>query len=207
MATADFEIFSDFNCVWCYFSTENIENLEKEFDINIVWRAFPLHPDLPKTGLPIAEVFGGNLEMMKEKTDLLAQKAAQLGLPLKKRSVISDSRLSQELGKWAETQNKSHEYHTAMYQAYFAEGLKINEIPVLLDVAQRAGLSRQEAESILESREFQPAVDADWELSETLEIMAAPTYLINGNRLVGAQSYEKLAQFLVSNGVRSKKEI
>ena len=44
----ELEIYSDFNCTWCYFDKDSIKRLKNEYEINVVWRAFPLHPDIPE---------------------------------------------------------------------------------------------------------------------------------------------------------------
>jgi len=195
------EIFSDFNCIWCYFDKMSVKRLIREYAIRVVWRAFPLHPDLPEGELPIEHLFGNNIPLMTEKMRQLESKAAMLGLPLAKRTTISDSRLAQELAKWTETKGKLEAYHDAVYEAYFAAGLNIADQSVLLDIAGLLELSREEAKSVLEKRSFSQAVDDDWARSEKLNIMVAPTYILNQFRLAGSQSFEKLEQLLQKNGV------
>jgi predicted DsbA family dithiol-disulfide isomerase len=114
----DLEIFSAFNCVWCYFSTRQIKRLKKKYDVNIVWRAFPLHPKIPPEGLLIEEQFGNNIHLR---------------------------------------------------------------------------------------RKFKAAVDYDWRLSEKLGIVAAPSYVINQDKLIGPQSNAALENLLKCHGI-SKRE-
>jgi predicted DsbA family dithiol-disulfide isomerase len=99
----ELEIFSDFNCTWCYFDKPSINKLEVEYEVAIRWRAFPLHPDIPEGGMSIEALFGHNFALMTDKMKQLEARAASLGLALAKRTTISDSRLSQELSKWAQT--------------------------------------------------------------------------------------------------------
>ncbi|MBI9088402.1 MAG: DsbA family protein [Desulfobacterium sp.] len=200
----EFEIYSDFNCTWCYFDKGSIKRLRNEYDIRVVWRAFPLHPDIPEDGLLIEELFGNNFPVMNDKIQQLEKKASELGLPLARRTAISDSRLSQELGKWAETKGKSDEYRDAIYEAYFAHGLNIADPSVLLDAVETSQLSREEAQSVIETRLFSQAVDDDWEKSEELKIMVAPTYILNQDKLIGSQPYGKLEELMLSNGVSRK---
>lgn len=40
-------------------------------------------------------------------------------------------------------------------------------------------------------------VDADWDAVRDLEIVAAPTFIVGEERLVGAQSYENLIELVV----------
>jgi len=200
MATSGtLEIFTDLNCAWCYFDHGTIKRLADAYDIEIDWRAFPLHRDIPKEGLPIEQLFGNNQELMNKKLQLLEQKAASLGIAFANRTTISDTRLAQELLKWADTQGKGEEFHDAIFKAYFAEGLNVAQQSVLLDVTEIAGLSREKARSVLEQRSFSQAVDDDWKMSEEREIIIAPTYIINQKRLAGSQPYHRLASLVERN--------
>ncbi len=59
----------------------------------------------------------------------------------------------------------------------------------------------KETKSVIENRTFQSAVDQDWEYSRQNDIHAVPTFMIQGQKLVGAQNYEALAELLQSCGV------
>lgn len=201
---SELEIFSDFNCTWCYFDKPSIKKLEKEYDVNIRWRAFPLHPDIPEEGMPIEALFGNNFPLMTDKMHQLENIASSLGLPLAKRTTISNSRLSQELAKWAETKSRLKEFQDAIYKAYFSDGLNIADQSVLLKVSEACGLPKDEALEILETRAFSQAVDLDWDQSEELGIMVAPTYLMNEAKLSGSQPYEKLEELIIANNIPKK---
>jgi predicted DsbA family dithiol-disulfide isomerase len=63
---------------------------------------------------------------------------------------------------------------------------------VLLDVAERVGLSREAAREVLEKRTFKDAVDADWDLARQYGITGVPTFVAGRHGVVGAQPYETL---------------
>ena len=195
------EIFSDYSCVWCYFNKAEVERIKTEFDVEILWRAFPLHPDMPEQGMPIKALFGNNTEMMDEKMQQLQDRAHVLGLPLARRTMISNSRPAQELAKWARSAGRGDAFHDAVEEAYFAEGRDIGSLSVLLDIVEAAGLSPREAQAVLSKETYRQEVAADWRFAQKLELVAAPTYLLYRSRLVGAQTYEKLRDMLLDNGV------
>ena len=116
----------------------------------------------------------------------LKKTAADLGLPLGTRRKTYNSRLAQELGKWAETKNTEDAFHTEVFRIYFVDGKNIAKLPVLLDLVERAGLNREEAESVISNRSFKQAVDEDWALSIKNGIKAVPTFIMNNDQLVGA---------------------
>jgi predicted DsbA family dithiol-disulfide isomerase len=132
----------------------------------------------------------------------LENKAVELGLPFGKRTKTYNSRLAQELGSWAESKNRGDAFHMAAFKAYFVDGKNIAKIPVLLDLAASVGLLREEAETVLSTRSFKNPVDEDWAISKARGITAVPTFVINQDKFVGAQPYEKLEKFMAANGVK-----
>jgi len=131
--------------------------------------------------------------------------ADQLGLPLAERQKTYNSRLSQELAKWAESKGKGDSCHEAIFRAYFVEGKNIGNAEELVILAKSIGLPEGEARSVLESRTFKEAVDADWSRSRALGITAVPTFVADRQAVVGFQSYEALEQFVKACGAKKRK--
>jgi len=199
------EIFSDYVWPWCYFSTGRIEQLRKNYEIEIQWKAFPLHPDTPEEGLTLEELFAGRGKDIEKMMLRLKKVADELGLPLGKRTKTYNSRLAQELAKWAECKNRGDEFHDAVFRAYFVDGKNIANVEELTGLAQSVGLSPDEAKFALQSRSFKIAVDSDWSRSHQMGITAVPTFVVDRQSVVGAQPYEVLEQFLIHNKVKMRK--
>jgi len=136
--------------------------------------------------------------------DRLKQAADEAGLPFGDRLKTFNSRLAQELGKWAESKDKGDSFPHAVFEAYFADVINIAKIPVLVDIAASVGLPREESEAVLVKRSFKAEVDEDWRLSQKNGITAVPTFLMNKDRLVGAQPYEMLEGLMEANGVKGR---
>jgi predicted DsbA family dithiol-disulfide isomerase len=135
---------------------------------------------------------------------LKLKKVAQTeDLPFGERTMTYNSRLAQELGKWAESQGKGEAFHHAAFRAYFAKGRNIAETAVLVDLADAVGLDRKEAGKVLDGRLFKKAVDNDWRRAYDLGITAVPTFLAAGRRLVGAQPYSTLEKFVKNDDWKS----
>jgi predicted DsbA family dithiol-disulfide isomerase len=115
-----------------------------------------------------------------------------------------NSRLAQELAKWAEFKGRGEEFHKAVFRAYFVEGRNIGKIKELALLAKSLGLPDQEATRVLESRTFQEAVDDDWSRSRAMGVTAVPTFAMNRQGVVGFQPYEELEQFLKTNHVQRR---
>ena len=134
----------------------------------------------------------------------LKKAAQELGLPWGERKNTYNSRLAQELGKWAETKGKGDEFHNAVFQAYFVDSKNISKTDVLVDLVKAVGLPEKEAREALQTRAFREVVDSDWALAHRRGISAVPTFVLDHQVVVGAQPYELLEQFLLNNGVERK---
>lgn len=169
--------------------------------MGVRWRAFPLHPNTPEEGLSLEELFKNypvNVDEIKSRSK---KKAAELNLPFGDRTRTYNSRLSQEMGLWAESKGRGDQFHMAAFRAYFVHGRNIAKIPVILGLTAEAGLPRDEAETVISERAFRDRVDEDWAISRARGITAVPTFMIEQDKLVGAQPYETLERFLVEHGI------
>ena len=158
---------------------------------------FPLHPDTPQEGQTLQQLFPGRSEAQ---FDEMYQRMKGLceaeGLPYGKRTHTYNSRLAQELGKWADTQEGGAKLHDALYRAYFVDSRNIGDVDVLLDLVEKAGLPVEEARTVLTDRTFKDAIDADWSRSHQIGVTGVPTFVAGGYGVVGAQPYEALAQLI-----------
>ena len=162
----------------------------------IEWVHFPLHPDTPPEGRALTDLFAGrNVDLHAMHAQMKARMTAE-GLPYGERTMTYNSRLAQELGKWADTQPGGEAIHDALFRAYFVEGRDISRPEVLLEIAERAGLSVDDAREVLERRTFKEAVDADWALSREYGITGVPTFVAGRYGVVGAQPYEALEELV-----------
>jgi len=105
-----------------------IEKLKQTFEIDATLIHFPLHPETPMEGRSMAELYAGrNVDpeamcaRMKGLMDIE-------GLPYGRRTHTYNSRLAQELGKWADTQPGGEALHDALYRAYFVDARNIAPI-------------------------------------------------------------------------------
>ena len=151
---------------------------------------FPLHPDTPEEGKSRAPVPARDTRM---KT-LMEEE----GLPYNSgRDRTYNSRLAQELAKWAESQGKGDEIHDPIFRAYFVEAKNIAQPEVLAEIAKSIGLPADEAVEALMSRSFKEAVDKDWRRCAELGVNAVPTFLAGRYPLVGAHPYEELERLVL----------
>jgi predicted DsbA family dithiol-disulfide isomerase len=173
-----------------------IERLRKEHGVKIEWVHFPLHADTPAEGRSLEELFRGRgYDIATMQAQMRARMQAE-GLPYGDRKMTFNSRLAQELGKWADTQPGGEAIHDALFRAYFVDGRNIGEVAVLLDIAKQVGLDEAKAREVLEKRSFKAAIDADWQKSRDYGVTGVPTFVHDGKGVVGAQPYEALVELI-----------
>jgi predicted DsbA family dithiol-disulfide isomerase len=181
-----------------------IEKLRAAYDIEPVLVHFPLHPDTPAEGREMAGFYaqrGLDPEAMYQQ--MKARMDAE-GLPYGRRTHTYNSRLAQELGKWADTQPGGEAIHDALYKAYFVEARNIGDPDILVEIAESVGLDGAEARKVVEERRFKDEVDADWQKSAAYGVTGVPTFVAAKYGVVGAQPYESLVQLVERAGAAKR---
>jgi predicted DsbA family dithiol-disulfide isomerase len=169
-----------------------IEKLRTEHNVKIEWVHFPLHPETPVEGRSLADLFAGRGVDRKAMNAQMKARMDAEGLPYGERTMTYNSRLAQEVGKWADSQPGGEAIHDAMFRAYFVETRNIGNPDVILDIVKQVGLPVDEAREVIEKRTFKDAVDEDWALSRQLGVTGVPTFVAGRYGVVGAQPYETL---------------
>ena len=168
------------------------------------WVHFPLHPETPAEGQSLERLFAGrgvDVDAMYQRMKGLMDAE---GLPYRRRSHTYNSRLAQELGIWADTQEGGEALHDALYRAYFVDARNIGAIDALLEIVGAVGLDVDEARAVLEDRRHGEAVDADWNRSRASGVTGVPTFVAGGHGVVGAQPYEVLEKLLEQAGANKR---
>lgn len=156
----------------------------------MVFTQFPLHPETPAEGKPRHVSGPSRVETM----------LAREGLLFGERKFSYNSRLAQELAKWAERQGRGDAFHDAVFRAYFVDAVNIGDLEILLRLVEKAGLPGEEARGVLSDGTFRQAVDDDWRRCRSLGVSAVPTYLSEGLAIVGAEPYERLERLVTEAG-------
>lgn len=178
-----------------------IERLIAEHNVQIKWIHFPLHPDTPADGRSLEDLFAGRGKDIPKMQEQMRERMQAEGLPYGNRTMTYNSRLAQELGAWAETQEGGSAIHDALFRAYFVDGKNVGDIDTLVQIAGAVGLSEVDAREVLEQRLFKEAIDADWTKSRQIGVTGVPTFVADNRGVVGAQPYEALVALV--NQVRA----
>jgi len=181
-----------------------IDRLKKDYEIQTKWVFFPLRPDAPEDGITLEEIYAGRGIDIHQVRQRLNQVARELGLPFSERKMTYNSRLAQELAKWAESKGVGEEFHRAVFRAYYVETKNIGKVDELLRLATSVGLPQEEAKGVLEQRPYREAVDTDWSRCYDLGITAIPTFVIDREMIVGLQPYEVFEQFFKTKNIKKR---
>ena len=180
--------------------------MAREYDVDLHFTHFPLHPDIPAEGLLLAELFAGRGFDFAAMGRQMAARMAAEGLVYKPdRDRTFNTRLAQELALWARARG-GPALDIDFFTAVQREGRNVGDTEVLLDIVAKAGLPVEEARAVITERTFSPAVDADWKRARTLGVTGVPTYVaaepgtgkLRG--VVGAQPYEALVRLARMGG-------
>ena len=166
-----------------------VDKLKLEFDLAVEWLPFEIHPETPTEGMPLVKMFPrADVAAM---TSRLNSMGAPFGITFQKIVNISNSRLSLEAGEFAKEWGRFHEFHHALFQAYFSQGMDIGNIGVLTEIGKGSGLDATALRNALETEEYRKQLGQAKAEAAGLGISAAPTFIINTTeRIVGAQPLE-----------------
>jgi predicted DsbA family dithiol-disulfide isomerase len=173
--------------------------LQQEFDFVEEWLPFEIHPNTPPEGIATAVKFPGmNVAGMLAS---LNTRGEEMGIVFNDFSLLSNSRLSLEAGEFAKEQGRFHEYHEAIFRAYFTDAKNIGDRVIILEAAREAGLDTEALGAALDAGSYLPRLEEAKQSGHKLGISAAPTFVINTGGLqseiiVGAQPLDILRQAL-----------
>ena len=195
------QIFTDYVCPWCYLGQARLKKVIKKYKINLDIIHFPLHPETPKEGRDLLDLFGCSQEELNQKNSMMGQLMNEEKLEYNDRVYTYNSRLAQELGYWGQTKYDNEKIHDELYKSYFINKKNVYEIDVLLNAASKAKLPQEEAKEILEKRTYKDVIDKHWEYSYKLGVTGVPTYILDKSYLVGAQQEDNFHQLFEKENI------
>ena len=182
-------IFSDYICPWCYVGQGVVEQLKREYQVEVEWRPFYLMPDTPPQSMDLPEYIRRARANGSE--ERLAQLAAQHGLKFVSTKRIYNTRIAHEATEYAREHGRANEFHKIVFRKVYAEGQDPADWQVLCDAAKEAGLNADEMQVQVEAGTYTAEVARQVEQAYQLGISGVPTYVINDRyALVGAQPYQ-----------------
>ena len=181
-------------------SAGRVRKLEAEYDLQLRYTYFPLHPETPPEGRSLAELFAGRETTLGSMRSRLVGLMDDEGLEYGDRTHTYNSRLAQELAVWGDEESVTDALHDALYRAYFVDARNLAETDVLVAVAESVGLDGARARAVVEERTRQETIDDHWSRAMEMDVRGVPTFVSEGFGVVGAQPYEALEDLVTKAG-------
>ncbi len=197
------EIYSDTICPWCLIGKRRLERalaLQPQPDLQIVWRAFQLNPNMPQQGMDrqrYLELKFGGAERAAAVYEPIRQTGLSEGIDFAfdKIARTPNTLNSHRLMRYAQThdRSKAEALLESLYTSYFFEGGDIGQFELLVALAAKADLDPEAVASYLASDEDREAIAAEDARAREIGIQGVPTYILEGKYLLsGAHPPEVL---------------
>lgn len=206
-STRSFRILavSDYVCPWCYIGLRRIQQLEKEFEVEVEWQPYELHPEIPPEGMPLPDLFGSSARA-EAYFDNLRRCAVEAGIDLQRPAIIANSRQALEAAEFAREHGRFDAYHLALFRAYFEEGRDIGDPNVLCGLAQECGLDGAALREALRSQRYASLVESRTEEARERGISGTPSFVFDGRfTLLGGQEYRVFQDLAERMGARRRR--
>lgn len=193
--------------------------LAREFDVEIHWRGFELHPSTPRGGMPITALFPAHLGDGLGPTmhARLAQFAAGFGVTgLQPSQHIPNTRRALAVAELARDAGRLLPFREAAMDAHWRDGRDLEDLDVLASLAQATGLDPDAARAAADSPAYQRRVDDLREEAGAMGVSGIPTFIFGvapptpgarpsrGVGVVGCQPWEALQAAAMRAGARRR---
>ncbi len=161
----------------------------------MTWLPFELHPEAPVEGIAFEAYFGrGRSDRVRTHLESIA---AQVGLSMRHRDVIINSRRALGAAEFAREHGKFAEMHLALLKAHWEGTGRLENIDDLVELGAGVGLEAAELRKSIEEDRYATVIDANRREAESVGINAIPAHIFGRRYLVmGAQPYKAFREVL-----------
>ncbi|MGB7191931.1 MAG: DsbA family oxidoreductase [Collimonas pratensis] len=208
------DVSFDLICPWCLIGKVSLEQaisrLSEQYPavgVDVTWHGVQLLPDVPKDGLPFQAVYErrlGGPQARSLRQRQVNDAAAKVGLHIDfdRIKTFPNTAKAHALLAFMATFSGGDDYDKMLdrlFHGYFFFGEDIGSDELLYDIAQAAGIGREELGECLERPVPQTLIDR-----RPLQVSGVPHYVLNQKtEISGAQSPEQLFA-LMQNLLREK---
>lgn len=199
------DIISDVVCPWCIVGYKQLEEALDQTGLtaSIRWHPFELNPQMAEDGEDLREhlaaKYGTTPEASKQARERLTAIGESLGFAFRysdEMRMVNTFRAHQLL-TWAGTKGRQHQLKMVLFAAFFSDGRNVNDVDVLADACETAGLDRVEALKVLADGRFAQQVRDEEQFWTSRGIQGVPAMIFNQRHLVtGAQGIDNYVSVL-----------
>jgi predicted DsbA family dithiol-disulfide isomerase len=163
--------------------------------VQLTWLPFELHPEAPVEGIPLETYFGrARSEQIRGRLESVA---AEVGLMMRQRDVIINSRRALGAAEFAREQGKFDEMHHALFRAHWEGTGRLENVDDLARIGTEIGLDPAALRTAIEEGRFEAVLDDSRQQAESVGINAIPAHIFGRRYLVvGAHPYESFMQVI-----------
>lgn len=196
------EVWSDFVCPFCYIGKRRLEMALDQFphkdEVEVEFKSFELDPNSAVySGKSIHEAlaskYGMTIEQAKQNNSQIGQQAANVGLTFNFENMKPTNTFdAHRLAKFAKVHGKEKVVTESLLHAYFTESKNLSELETLADIAEAAGLDRQETLQVLNDKTaYANDVRIDEGIAQQYQVTGVPYFIVNQKYAIsGAQPLE-----------------
>jgi len=164
------------------------EQARREFDADVVWLPFDLHPEYPPEGIPLAELHR-RYGIGVGEHDPLRDRFGEAGLEYNRPEVVPNTRLALRLSELARERGLHEAFHDRLMSAYWSEARDIGDPDELRPLASEVGLDAEDvARVIADPAAYLDLVEGSTRQAQSIGINAIPAFLLDRRLIVlGAQ--------------------
>ncbi|MEA2643751.1 MAG: hypothetical protein QOG08_777 [Chloroflexota bacterium] len=123
--------------------------------------------------------------------------ADEVGLVMKQRDVLINSRKALGAAEFAREHGKYNEMHHALFKAHWELTGKLEDVDDLVRIGAEVGLDPVELRKVIDEGRYEQVLDENRRLAESVGINAIPAHIFGRRYLVlGAQPYEAFTEVL-----------
>jgi predicted DsbA family dithiol-disulfide isomerase len=171
--------------------------MKQEFELDVDWRGFQIHPDWPATGIPAEKIYGKmDPDSRKGAWERISTMASEIGLMMRPPSVLTNSHSALAATEYAIASGKGEEFEERVYRAYFEDAANIGDVEVLKSLGGDVGLDPEQIVAAIASPQIQLRLKNNAMVAHQHNVTGVPTFFIGYYPLVGAQSEDTMRKIL-----------
>lgn len=184
-------VFSDYICPFCYLALDLVQRLSQDYDIEVIWKNYEIHPQTPATG-----ELADSGDAAQAEARRLCELNPVLGSRIRLPSIVANSHLAHEAAEFAREQGKFPELHRRLFQAYFEHGLNIGSLPVLVRLGAAVGIDPVALEQAVSEHRYHSRLQQVVQEKRWYGVFGTPTFVLGRYKVVGPQRYEVFQELM-----------
>ena len=167
------------------------ERVRREFDADIEWLPFDLHPEYPTEGIPLADLHR-RYGIGTGADDPLNDRFAEAGLTYNRPDVVPNTRLALRMSELARDAGLHDAFHDRLMDAYWSEATDIGDPDQLRRLAAEVGLDADGVERVIaDGSLYLGDVQQSTRQAQSVGINAIPAFVLDRRLIVlGAHPIE-----------------